>query len=100
MKKLLFLIMIVSIPFVQGCKKDKDSDPDLQIREIAWNYLNSQAQATVNVDWRKVPVTETTYNGVSVYAVTFNTKDDALLGPIIVYVDVSSKAVLGQMLRM
>lgn len=100
MKRLLFLILLVSIPFVQGCEKDKNTDPDMQIREIAWNYLSAQSQATVNVDWEKAPVTETTYNGFSVYAVTFNTSDDALLGPIIVYVDVSSKVVLGVAVRM
>lgn len=100
MKRFLFLVMILLIPFIEGCKKDNETDSDLQIREIAWNYLDAQAKATVNVDWGKAPVAETMYNGAKVYAVTFNTTDDALLGPIIVYVDAFSKVVLGETLRM
>lgn len=100
MKRFLFLVMILLIPFIQGCKKDNETDPDMQIREIAWNYLDAQAKATVNVDWEIAPVTKTTYNGSSAYAVAFNTTEDALLGPIIVYIDTTSKVVLGEALRM
>ena len=98
--KNLIIIILALIPFIYGCKKDAETDPDMQIREIAWNYLGDGAKATVNVDWKKAPVTETTFNEVKVYSVTFNTTDDPLLGPIIVYVDVLSKVVLGQAVRM
>ena len=98
--KILVIIILALIPFISGCKKDCETDPNMQIREIAWNYLGDDAKATVNVDWQKAPVTETTFNGVNVYSVTFNTTDDPLLGPIIVYVDALSKVVLGQAVRM
>jgi hypothetical protein len=98
--KNLIILFIAIIPFIMGCKKDSTPDPDMEIREIAWNYLNAQSQATVNVDWGKAPVSETTFNGISVYAVTFNTSEDELLGPIVVYVEVSSKVAIGQMMRM
>lgn len=95
----LLIIIVALIPFFSGCKKDNEKDPDMQIREIAWNYLGDEAKSTVNVDWKKAPVNETTFNGVSVLVVTFNTTDYALLGPIMVYVDPITKVVLGQAMR-
>jgi hypothetical protein len=97
--KNLIIVLIALIPFVSNCKKDSTPDLNTQIREIAWNSLSSQDKATVNVDWGKAPVTTSTFNGKSTYSVMFNTKDDALLGPITVYVDSSTKVVLGQALR-
>lgn len=96
MKKLIILILAL-IPFISNCKKETDSNS--QVREIAWNSLSQQEKSTVIVDWKQAPVTESTYNEKIVYAVRFNTSDDALLGPITVYVDISTKVVLGQVLR-
>jgi len=95
------LICIALIPFISGCKKDREAypDPTMQIREIAWNYLDNQQKSTVTVDWKLAPVIESSYNGVIAYAVTFNTTEDPLLGPIIIYVDSTAKAVLGQAIR-
>jgi len=98
MKKLIILILAF-IPFISNCKKEKETDSNSQVREIAWNSLSQQAKSTVIVDWKQALVTESTYNEKSVYAVRFNTSDDALLGPITVYVDISTKVVLGQALR-
>ena len=98
MKKLIILILAL-IPFISSCKKEKETDSNSQVREIAWNSLSEQAKSTVIIDWKQAPVTESTYNQKSVYAVSFNTSDDALLGPIIVYVETSTKVVLGQALR-
>jgi len=98
MERVIILILAL-IPIISGCKKEKATDSDLQIREIAWNSLDTPAQATVIVDWKQAVVSESTYNQKSVYAVRFNTSDEALLGPIIVYVDISTKVVLGQALR-
>jgi hypothetical protein len=98
MKKLIIL-MLALIPFISNCKKDKEPDLNLQIREIAWNSLSDQEKTTVTIDWKQSPVTESTYSGKSAYAVRFNTSDEALLGPITVYVDTSSHVVLGQDLR-
>jgi hypothetical protein len=99
--KNLILFCIALIPFISGCKKESKTDTDLttmQIREVAWNYLDSHQKSTVNVDWKQAPVTESSFNGVKAYLVTFNTTEDALLGPIMVYVDMSGKA-LGQAMR-
>lgn len=71
----------------------------MQIREIAWNYLSGQEKSTAIMDWQEATVVQSSFNGVSVYAVTFKTSMDALLGPITVYVSTSTKIVLGQDLR-
>ena len=97
--KNLVIIIIALIPFISGCKKDSETDPNMQIREIAWNYLSDQAKSTVNVYWKKAPVTESSFNGIKAFAVTFNTTEDALLGPITVYVSISSRVALGQDMR-
>ena len=98
MKKLIILILAL-IPIVSNCKKESEAVPELQIREIAWNSLSEQQKLTANVDWKQALVSESTFYQKRVYAVRFNTTDDALLGPIVVYVDVSTKVVLGQVLR-
>lgn len=91
--------MLALVPFISNCKKDTEPDINIQVREIAWNSLSVQEKKNVNTDWKLAPVKESTYNGKSAYAVRFNTEDDALLGPIIVYVDTSTNVVLGQDLR-
>lgn len=98
--KRLIIIILALIPFIYSCQKDNEADSATQIREIAWNSLSDQAKSTVIVDWKQALVTETIYQDKSAYSVSFKTSDDALLGPIIVYVDKSSQIVLGQALRM
>jgi hypothetical protein len=95
----LLIIMAILIPFLSGCKKDNETVSDLQIREIAWNYLDDQQKSTVIIDWKDAPVEMSAFDGIKAYAVTFNTAEDALLGPIIVYVSTSNRVVLGQAFR-
>jgi len=91
----LIILLIALIPIISNCKKDYTGDPDYTIREIAWNSLTAQQQATVRVDWKQAPVDQTIYKDKSAYSVRLNTSDDALLGPIIVYIDSSTNVVLG-----
>ena len=51
------------------------------------------------MDWEQAPVELTTFEEKSAYSVRFNTSDDALLGPIMVFVDATTKEVLGHALR-
>jgi hypothetical protein len=95
----LIIVFLALIPFVCSCTKDNDSDSRMQIRFIAWNYLTDEAKSTVIVNWKQAPVTESAYNGKSAYAIIFHTSDEALLGPITVYIDTLTKVVLGQSLR-
>jgi hypothetical protein len=99
MKPLIILILAL-IPLISSCKKNIYTDPNTQIREIAWRSLSEQDKITVIIDWKKAPITETTYQEKSTYAVSFNTSDDALLGPIVVYIDKNYLVVLGRGLRM
>lgn len=98
--KHLIVLFLAFIPFILSCEKSNATDSNIQIREIAWSYLSEQEKSTVIVDWKKAPVAETMYQEKSSYAVSFNTSEDALLGPIIVYVEKASLVILGQGLRM
>lgn len=99
MKRLVILLFVLT-PFMIACDKTDKTDPLYLAREAAWNSLDNTSQATVTVKWRNAKVLEETYQDKKAYAVRFNTKDDALLGPIIVYVDKTSFKVLGQGLRL
>ena len=96
--KHFIILMFALIPFISGC--EKDNDINAQVREIAWNSLSEHDKATVIIDWQKSPVTETIFQDKSVYAVSFNTSDDPLLGPIIVYIEKSSLIIIGQAPRL
>ena len=99
MKKIILSIVFI-ISFLAGCEKENSQELNLlHIREVAWNSLNNQQKKNVISDWKKAPVSETTYEEKAVYSVTFNTKDDDLLGSITVYVDSTTLVVLGYGLR-
>jgi hypothetical protein len=98
MRKIL-AIFIAIMPFISNCSKENTPELDEQIRKIAWNSLSSPEKSTVTTAWHCAKVESATYNNRNVYAVMFNTTNDALLGPITVYVEVSTKHVLGQALR-
>jgi len=82
MKRLLILILAL-IPIISSCKKGKDYDLHMQIREIAWSSLNEQEKSTVIIDWENAPVTETTYQQKNIFSVSLKTSKDLLLGPIV-----------------
>jgi len=83
-----FLLVLVS------CQHD-DINDNSQIRKIAWNSLPAGEQATVTTRWQEARVTSEVYQNRSVYAVLFNTTNDSLLGPIIVYVSKVPTHVVG-----
>jgi hypothetical protein len=97
--KSLMIVLVALIPFLSGCHEKDNSGSTEQVKSIAWNSLSTQEKSTVTINWNDAPVAKTTYNSKSAYAVMFNTKDDALLGPIIVYIDYSTMVVLGKGLR-
>lgn len=97
MKNLIILALAI-FPFISACKKDNETQPEklyTEIREIAWNDLNEQEKSSIIIDWKQAHVDKSSYNNKEAYVVTFNTSSDALLGPIMVYVDASTKIVLG-----
>lgn len=103
-KKILGSILVVVIlsVLVQGCKGGIKTSA-AEYREIAWQSLTEAEQDSVTVEWRSAPVNfDDQYweTGEDAVSVTFNTKDDSFLGPIIVYIDPETKVVLGQGLRL
>jgi len=81
MKKTDYLNFSFNFLYFELQKRKMKTDSKMQIREIAWNSLSEQEKSAVIIDWRKATVTETTYNQNNVYAVVFNTSNDALIGP-------------------
>lgn len=78
-------------------------------RKIAWDIMSENEKKSFKNDWHKSIVTLEDWNSVGykkdnkerkfVVSVCFNTDVDGLLGPIIVYLDPSTKEVVGGNLR-
>lgn len=99
MNQLKISLMLLLCLILSSCSKE--NIPESEIREIAWSSLSEAEKSTITVDWRAVPVADTTYHDTRAYSVTFSTSVDnmLLLGPIVIYVDFETKAVLGRGLR-
>ncbi|WP_316787164.1 hypothetical protein [Pedobacter frigiditerrae] len=93
-KDVLIVLSIILFVF-SGCKKDRPIDKETRYREIAWNYLSANAKTTVITPLQNAVITFETRDGVDVAAVMFNTTQDALLGPIFVYISIKDNKVLG-----
>jgi hypothetical protein len=92
-------IFLVIFPFVLSCEKAPETDANIQYRFAAWTYLTDQEKSTVIADWKQASVYEFVLEQKRTFAVTFHTKNDALLGPITVYVDAATKVVVGESVR-
>lgn len=108
-KKGVFLLALFLL-IGAACSSDAVSHLENEkYRQIAWNDLSDQQKETViiAVDEAKVnrndtytrPLNENESEEVRAVSVTFNTEHDALLGPIVVYIDPETQRVLGQALR-
>jgi hypothetical protein len=85
-----------------GCESKINSvtGDDMEYRTIAWNHLTEPEKATVIGDWRAARVQARQWNDKAAVSVTFNTTDDALLGPIVVIIDPQTKKVVLQLGRL
>lgn len=99
MNQLKIPLMLLLCLMLSSCSKE--NIPESEIWEIAWSSLSEAEKSTITVDWRAAPVADTTYHDTRAYSVTFSTSVDnmLLLGPIVIYVDFKTKAVLGRGLR-
>lgn len=91
----LLIILGLFVTLVSACKKEDAKISDATYREIAWNYLDATSKATVTTQWQNAPVTYENRDNKDVAAIMFNTTQDALLGPIFVYIDIKDQKVLG-----
>lgn len=98
MKHLTIFAFVLLLIFT-SCKKDYTNDSYSQIRASAWNILSAEEKKSVKGEWQESIVNETTYMDKNAFSVTFHTSDEQLLGPIIVYLDVNSRAVIGKGMR-
>lgn len=96
----IIIVLALLITSVTACKKDDDEVNYREFRAAAWNHLSANQKASVIVDWQTAPVERYTYKAqagteVPAVTVTFATKDDAILGPIQVFVNIKTKIVIG-----
>ena len=95
-----FILIFITLVIFTGCNKDESvmkPDNDMIYRKVAWNSLTEYQKATVIHDWRESEVSKCYYweNDQNAICVTFNSKDDPLLGPIIVFIEEDTLKILG-----
>ena len=98
-----FRLLLLTV-LLRGCACDRNpaaSSPDYKYRRSAWESLSNEERSTVTGIWQRTPVESCNYceTGQSAICVTFNTTMDALLGPIVVYIEPDSYEILGYALR-
>jgi hypothetical protein len=93
--------VLVILAAMLGCESKINSvtGDDMEYRTIAWKHITEQEKATVTGDWRAARVQAMQWNDKAAVSVTFNTTDDALLGPIVVVIDPPTKTVVQQLPR-
>jgi hypothetical protein len=99
--RLSSLAVLVLFAAMLGCESKINSvtGDDMEFRTIAWNYITEQEKATVTGDWHAARVQVTQWNDKAAVSVTFNTTNDALLGPIVIMIDPPTKKVVQQLPR-
>ena len=114
-KGFLFLCCLCLAVVLVGCTKN-DSLPSLpidvdnnEVREVAWDLLSTEDQETVTHSWEEARVREGKFDVYVLenarfekhycYSVAFSTTLDALLGPIVMYLDISTLECIGANLR-
>ena len=91
------MVMVLSLFLLSltACKKEKLEMTDRDYRSLAWNYLSATEKATVNTNWEDAPVAKPSTTNPEAVSITFGTNQDALLGPIVVYVSLKTNTVIG-----
>jgi len=104
----------VSISSTTATAPNDEQDEDAKIREIAWNSLSARQQESVQGNWKTAkverPEGSSIWYGIAmdkqnaqipdqVILVTFNTIQDQLLGPLVIYIDAESEQRIGVGIR-
>ena len=102
-------ISSTTMPLSEG-KQDEEA----KMREIAWNSLNTRQQGDVQGNWQEAKVERVEGNSIwygiamddqntelpdDVVLVTFNTPQDQLLGPLVIYIDPETEKRIGVGIR-
>lgn len=103
-----------SISSTTATAPNDEQDEDAKIREIAWDSLSARQQDSVQGDWKTAKVERLQGNSIwygiamdkqntqipdQVILVTFNTIQDQLLGPLVIYIDAESEQRIGVGIR-
>ncbi|MFQ6113310.1 MAG: hypothetical protein ACE5NG_04370 [bacterium] len=91
-------LSFLGLLITQSCEHFITFALELKYREIPWNDLTAEERATVIADWRKAKIQEESvqFQGRDVVSATFRTTMDALLGPIVIFIDKQTKEVVGR----
>ncbi len=95
--KQFIILLIAIIPLLNGCKKEETTNTPYQ--EIAWNSLSVNEKSTVIGKWQDAKTTETSFKNKKAIVVTFETTNNALLGPITITIDAESKVIVDKGIR-
>jgi hypothetical protein len=98
--KITFLktsLLVLLLTFaISSCKKDNlKKELEAEYRQIAWNHLVPSVQAKVTTKVEDARIDYAVRDGQETVSVMFNTTEDLMLGPIIVYILIADKHVLG-----
>ena len=103
LKNVCLCVLLVGL--VSSCDLFSSSDiSDAEYRRVAWNYLSDAEKETVIIDPDEAPVERNVeyipFNDEDerprrAVSVRFNTRNDPVLGPILVYVRPDAKEVFG-----
>lgn len=98
-QKLLTTIPITIFLSLIGCGTDTlvSNQEQADFREIAWNHISQEEKEQVVGDWRDARVQIAEFSGENAVWVTFDS--DSFLGPIIVIIDLKTKAVISTLPR-
>ncbi len=100
----------VAISSTTTTASDDEQDEKAKMREIAWNSLSARQQGDVQGKWQEAKVERikgsSIWYGIAmddqnaempndVVLVTFNTLQDQLLGPLVIYIDAETEKRIG-----
>ncbi|MEJ8304488.1 hypothetical protein [Saccharibacillus sacchari] len=95
---------------ISSTAPDQQQDPETKMREIAWNSLNTRQQGDVQGNWQEAKVKRVEGSSIwygiamdnqnaempdDIVLVTFNTLQDSMLGPLVIYIDAETEQRIG-----
>ncbi len=103
MKKRIRILPILVILLTTACFGLAFQSKVADIREVVWTKLSLQNRSEIIGTWRDATLNKVIcldrfypkYLGKEIYSVEFQSTHDALLGPVIVYVDPETMEIIG-----
>ncbi len=97
------LMVVLALFVISGCSLKPKTDNSQELREVAWNSLTTEDQQEVP-DWKIAKVEESNGSDMPapkggekypkvehLFKVSFESKSDKIVGPILVFVDGDTK---------